>query len=323
MSVYTPDLESTEIIHADSKLQMMHRVVRAALAPLLMVAACSSSSKVAEDPVVQVSDIVTDGQSAPPIPKKKEIPAENRAILEGQPFKITIPAGDNLEKALLDFQHLCDSYGVRCTLDEKDVHYQQLCDKSSLYCSPENKKKGGDFRRIERHEFMCRPDESYEMTLVYKNGRIEVQKVPQYLNPLIGAYLDTLSCSDSPPLSSSITINELLRAIIKQPWLLETLKNNKLPATGSTAKAWLPKSEIPSDQKVGYHIQGRLGWAMIDDLECQTDCKTGEHTCERIPQPVSFFVGADGGTHLWDRDIGVAIMWDGKKYRITYESYCF
>ena len=330
MGLNISNSERIEGICADSRSQIP-KSVRTALLPLLLSTACGSPKDAVEAPgvpEVPISEANPDVQSSSSSAfEEKQIPAENQAILEGQPFEVTIPAGDNPEKAFSDFRQFCKQHKVQCAFDKRDHNYQQLCDKDSSFCSPEYKKEGGDLRKIERAAFMCRPDESYQMTLVYKNGRIEVQKVPQYLDPELKksgvGFIDFSRCPELPPLPSSITLNELLRTIMEHPWLLNTLKKNKLPATGSIAKAWLPVSEVPSNQKVGDLIPGHPNWVMLEQKVCQTDCRTGEKQCENVTGPVAFRKVEVGYNRVsWDRNVSVVILWDGKQYRITYEPYC-
>lgn len=201
---------------------------------------CSNRAALALALLLSSCSISTQQQS--PTTPDPITSAPDRAVAEeflsgNREVQVNIPAGDNIEKSLADFMQFCESQGVKCEFNRHN--------------------SDGDLMKVENNFDFCRPEGGYSITLRNDNGVLRIEKV-----------------SEEPSSNYRVSLNELLRGITQNPWMLEAIKQSRLRADGSVASATIPEDQIPEGQMRGEAIPGHPGF-IIEKMRFRINCETG------------------------------------------------
>lgn len=253
---------------------------RTAIIAILSLASCKASpvAVASQTPPASGKNSIAEVHPAPYNPNL----ISEAEGLDGKPFIITIPKNDNIELALQEFELFCARKGYEFVVEDRD--------------------ELGYRREIFTDFDLCRPKEAYSATLSYTDKELIAEEAPprseQVEFRIIGPESDEVR----------VSLNEVLSAIMQQPWLLKALQEQgDIEVTGSGAMAWLPENEIPKGLKPGDPIPGHQYW-IIENSRYKLDCETGED--EFIDKPYPRLNG-DNGSRLF-------ITFDGKTIRLKH-----
>lgn len=194
--------------------------------------------------VLLLSSCSPSAQQQPPTTPEPIVDAEKEAeeFLDGnKEIQVSIPDGDDIKKSLVDFMQFCKSQGIKCEFNGHD--------------------KDGDLMEISNAFPVCKPEGAYNITIKNENGILRIEKM-----------FESDGSATDP--GNEVTLNEILRGIIQNPWMLEAVKRNNLEANGSIAMATIPEDQIPKDQIKGERIAGHPRF-IIEKMRYKHNCETG------------------------------------------------
>lgn len=248
-------------------------------------------------------------------------------------IEVTIPPEDSVDTSVRDFMAFCKKRSLNCAFDTHGKVYGP-----GPSASPADEV---DLMRIsDMGGNLCRPKEGYHLKAYFKSYPPPNPHEPHPNNlPAEGGkyfIIDSLNeiplpCeTDSHPFcrfngGNGVTINELLRAIMQNPGLLEIVKQEKqLVATGSLGVATLPKGiKAEAIRTEKDKIPGKSYWYFHESTAVY-NCEDGTETYLPIPLPdkmVHYKTNderKDGWFNL--NAMEVLIRWEesSQTFRITY-----
>lgn len=319
---------------AYSPWEIPRQVIRGISAFLLGAVACNPVAQQAK-PRVPASG--TDPKAPQGSTQTRVEPSPSldvRAVFNNaQKIEFNIPAGDTVDASIRDFMAFCQKRGLRCAFDTHGKVYAP-----GPWASPADEV---DLMRIsEMGGNLCRPEEAYRLKAYFKSYSPPEPHDAGPINlPAEGGKFFIVDSLNEIPLpcetgsypfcqwtgGNGVKINELLRAIMRYPELLEIVKQEKqIVATGSLGVATLPKDKkLDTIRTEKDKVPGKSYWYFHESTRV-VHCEDGTEEYLPIPMPdkmVHYKTNderKDGWFNL--NTMEVLIRWEesSQTFRITY-----